>query len=238
MKKILISFIIIFIVMGIGSVSLATEEAEAKIEINLTNRVETINNRKTVILKLALGKFTQIADNATLGYEAILEYDAKIFETVEVTGLNGWTVNYAESTKRIVTDPKIGAPNTDITEIKLTAKEGVETGIPTAIKLYNILLSDGTNDFNYSREITVVFEEEQKNEESNTDNENRTNIENKDTIAKEENDKTSTSSNKMDTTISNTPLPKAGISRTIVIMIAIIIIAIICIIKYKSIQIK
>jgi len=135
MKKILVSSIIILIILSIAISSYAVEvggdtqeEVTPKIEVKF--KAAENNNENTIKLVLSLGKFTAIKENAMIGYEAKLNYEEEIFETVEakdVKGLNGWTATYSPITKAIIGDPIVGKEDTEIAEITLTLKEGVET---------------------------------------------------------------------------------------------------------------
>lgn len=231
MKKILISFIITVLTICMCNFSYA--ETEPNIELNLTEERTITREDETVTLILSFGKFTEIEENALLGYEAILEYDENIFEKVTVKGLNGWIVSYSDTTKRIVSDPKVGQEQTNIAEIIFTVKEGAELGT-TTIKLKDILLSDDINDFEYNKESRITIKEVEKEEGKTTP------IQPDNTTEQPSEDKTVTitPTTKTEQTKASTEIPYAGVKSIIAIIVTIIIIAIISIVRYKSIEIK
>ncbi len=198
-----------------GTIELNEATPKAEVEIKPLKS----NDRKTIILTLSVGKFTNVKENATLGYETILNYEEDIFETVEaedVKGLNAWTATYSPTTKAIIGDPIVGAENTDITEITLHLKDGIEAE-NTTISLTNFLLSDdGENDLYTSDlpiEISIKKEEPttqpevpDKSEETKTPDKNTTTISTDGTVAKANS------------------LPKAGNTVLVIGIVAILVI--------------
>lgn len=242
MKKVfmtLMIFVILLCIIGNLKVQAATQIPD--IEFDITSTIVDTENEKAVKIILSFGEFTEISENAIIGYEAVLEYDENIFENVTVKGLNGWTATYADSTKRIVGDPFTGKENSEITEISLNIKENATIGL-TTIKLNNILISaDDNNDFTYNKEIIVEIEKA----ETEPDNTVIEDSENNQTEKVEENNQeeekieiTATSGKEIDKTISTEKLPDAG-ARVIVYIISIVIfIGAISFIRYKSIVTK
>ena len=230
---------ILFIVLIIASVSInsfaADETTEANIEVNLTGETAVNESTKTIELTLSLGAFTGIEENIVLGYEATLEYDEEVFENVTVEGLNGWSATYEPSTKVLIgeTPTAVGKANTDITKITLTLKDGLEAGTKGTVALNNLTLTDGeTNDFEFSKEMTISIGNSESEQEENGTSENIPNS-NTDT-----NTNTAISGNNTDrTTATTTTLPSAGIRNILIISIVIAVIAMV-IFKIKSRDIK
>lgn len=231
MKKILVSSIIILIILSIAISSYAVEvggdtqeEVTPKIEVKF--KAAENNNENTIKLVLSLGKFTDIKENAMIGYEAKLNYEEEIFETVEakdVKGLNGWTATYSPITKAIIGDPIVGKEDTEIVEITLTLKEGVETEKAT-VSLTNFLLSDDDENELYTTdlpiEITIKNQEPQPQPQPEIPNDTTE-------TTGDNNGTQSTTKIPTDTTTANTSrLPKAGNTIIIISIIAIICIAI------------
>lgn len=227
MKRILVSFIIILIILSIAISSYAVEVGgdtqegvTPKIEVKF--KAAENNNEDTIKLVLSLGKFTDIKENAMIGYEAKLDYEEEIFETVEakdVKGLNGWTATYSPITKAIIGDPIVGKEDTEIAEITLTLKEGAEAEKAT-VSLTDFLLSDDDENELYtadlSIEITIKSQETEPQPQPQPDGATEGKTETQ-----------STTKNPTDPTTANASrLPKAGHTIIIVSIIAIICIAI------------
>lgn len=259
MKKI-ISMIFIIIILIAGTVNVkATDEQAKNIELNVSGQTTIGVDERTVEVIIALGNFTGISENIVLGYQATLEYDENMFDSIKVEGLNSWTATYEESTQILIGElaTATAKANTNITKITLTLKDGIEPGTMGTINLKNIELTDGTNDFTYNKSITVKVEEE-KTEEPNTNTTGDTNtIQDNTTNTNEQNQAGNLVDNKVSAT--NTPnsasglnkvnsnnvdntkavksIPKAGMTNILIIGICVITIAGI-IFKIKSRKIK
>lgn len=240
-NKIIMTILIIAMILTIGTIS-SFAEGEANIKLNLNGQTTINEDTKTVELTLSLGDFTGVEDGATLGYQATLEYDENMFQSVEVEGLNGWTANYESSTKVLLGDVDRANPNTDITKITLTLKDDVQPGTEGKVQINNILLTDGNNDFTFNKEVTVKMEEEVTTpvEDDNTNNSgnngNATNN-NSSINANISNNAGMQSENTDNTTVQATRLPNTGIENIILVAIAVTIVAII-VFKIKSRDIK
>ena len=240
-NKIIMTILIIAMILTIGTIS-SFAEGEANIELNLNGQTTVNKDTKTVELTLLLGDFTGVEAGATLGYQATLEFDENMFQSVEVEGLNGWTANYESSTKVLLGDVDKANPNTDITKITLTLKDDVQPGTEGKVQINNILLTDGNNDFTFNKEVTVKMEEEVTTpvEDDNTNNSgnngNATNN-NSSINANISNNAGMQSGNTDNTTVQATRLPNTGIENIILVAIAVTIVAII-VFKIKSRDIK
>ena len=227
---------ILFIVLIIATLNInsfaAGEETLVNIAMDFITETTTIDkNEKTIEFTLSLGEFTGIEENIVLGYEATLEYDENIFESVSVEGLNGWTATYEPSTKVLIgeTPTAIGKANTDITKVTFTLKDGLEAGATGTVALNNLTLTDGeTNDFEFSKEMTISIEESEQEENGTNENTQNTNT----------NTNTAMPGNNTDTTTATTKyLPAAGLRNILIIAVVVAIIAMI-IFKIKSRDIK
>ncbi len=166
MRKILVSIIIILMALSIAVTAYAQEigvnedntdsdEVIPRVEVKI--KPSKSDDGKTIVLTLELGNFTNVKDNAMLGYEAILNYEEDIFKNVEakdVKGLNGWTSTYSPITKKIIGDPIEGEENTDITEITLHLKDTIEAE-NTTVSLTNFLLADDDENDLYTSNLPV-----------------------------------------------------------------------------------
>lgn len=161
MKKVGISFIIIIIIEILGSFCCYAKDRNQKIEVELKGATKIQQTDKTYIATILLGDFKEIADPRVLGYEATLNYDEEVFESVEVKGLNGWAANYKDSTKMLIGDTSSAKANTEITQIIFTRKEDVRVDT-TEITLNPMLVTDDENDFQYDKKITIDIQEKEK----------------------------------------------------------------------------
>lgn len=249
MKKTLLSLVMILLIISLAISSYAIEigedeqeEVTQKVEVDeetkeTTPKVEVkfkqaeTNSENTIKLVLSLGKFTEVKENAMLGYEAKLNYQEEIFETVEtkdVKGLNGWTATYSPITKAIIGDPIVGKENTEIAEITFTLKEGIETK-KAIISLTNFLLSDDDENelytTNLSVEIKIENQEQQQPQQSQEMQQSQSNPEQSSQVqGTNVNHASATEETNDDNTTANTiRLPKAGGTIIIIGAIAIMI---------------
>ena len=243
--KILIALVVISIVISLGTIN---SFAAGNIEMDIQGQTTVKETEKTVELILSLGSFTEIEEGIPLGYQGTLTYDENLFSGITVEGLNGWTVNYENSTKVFMGEIDVAKANTQIAKITLTIKEGVANGASGKISFSNILLTDGTNDFTFNKEVTVTVENNTSEENNNQNQENeetKPSEENKEESEsnKETNSNVSTNSSSIQggnidkTTASTKQLPAAGLRN--VLIIAVVIITILMVIfKIKSRDIK
>lgn len=249
MKKIVTSIIILLMAVCIFQASYATEGdgVNANIPLSFAGDTKISQDTQKITYTISLGDFTGIPQNPIMGYEAVLEYDKNIFESVTVEGLNNWTSQYDESTGRLIGETKETAqPNKGIAKITLTLNQNVNPG-NTTIKLKNVLLTVNDDiDFEYEKEATLTIEE--KSEDKDKEETNGKNEEEAGEDKKEEkpdtttsnNNSTGTSINKANTdkTTTSAKLPKTGTYTIALIVLVIGAVGIVCLIRYKSIETK
>lgn len=245
MKKTVMSLIIIFIVLFCTVKSFASETMS--VQGNTTLKTE----EKTVELTILLGDISSFIEGEPLGFQGTLTYDENMFQNVLVEGLNGWTINYEETTKTFMGETDVASADTQIAKVILTVKDGVEAGTSGTVNFSNILLTDGVNDYTFNNEVVVTMEEEQvpptdeedpeeqepgeedpvNNTVNNNVPENNTNkVSNTTTIQGNTPDKTTG-------TTATTSLPKAGLRNILAILVVISVISMI-VFKIKSRDIK
>lgn len=258
MKKIITSFIVLILTVFIYQASYAED---ASVGFNFSGDSKVTKGTNTVSYTISLGDFTGIAENAMMGYEAVLEYDNNVFGSVSIEGLNDWTAQYTESTKRLIGETRTKAEaNKAIAKITLILKDDAPVG-NTTVKLTNVLLTvNDTQDFKYTKEATLEIEakaEESKNDAQNTNVEN-TNTDTNQSEQQNENKNQANNSTGNSALSNNTSnefknltknetsnnskaasvLPKTGTERIALAVFMILIIGIGCLIRYKSIQTK
>lgn len=242
--KILIALIVISMVISLGTIN---SFASGNIEMDIQGQTTVKETEKTVELILSLGSFTEIEEGIPLGYQGTLTYDENLFSGITVEGLNGWTVSYESSTKVFMGEIDVAKANTQIAKITLTIKEGVANGTSGKISFSNILLTDGTNDFTFNKEVTVTVEnntseennnQNQENEETKPSEENKEESEsNKETNSNVSTNSSSIKGSNTDKTTASTKLPAAGL-RNILIIAVVIMIVFMVVFKIKSRDIK
>ena len=239
-RKILTIIMIIVMITILGTIN---SLAAGNIELNVQGETTVKDTEKTIELTLSLGSFTEIEEGIPLGYQGTLEYDENLFEGITVEGLNGWTVNYENSTKVFMGETDTAKANIQIAKITLTLKDGVTPGTSGTINFNDILLTDGTNDFTFNKEITVTIEnEEVDNPSEGNENEGNnqisgTNETNTTTSTNISTNSSSIQGSNTDRTTASTRLPSAGVKN--ILIIAVVIISILMVVfKIKSRDIK
>lgn len=252
MRKIKVYIILMIVIVTFMSIISTKSYAEGKAnaEVNITANTQKIEDKQSTIeLMISLGALENLSSTngkIILGYEATLNYDSNMVESATIEGLNGWNVIYEASTKKIVGDTGDAKANTNTAKIVLKLKENIPDGTSGKISIKNLLLTDGTNDFSFSKDITIEKKSDNTtNNETNKETNNTTNSETNNTnmsnTQKTNNSTTSgnntTKANLTTNTKAITKLPAAGLNNTIILAIVIAIIASI-IFKFKSRKIK
>ena len=243
MKKVLVSLIII-IMIGMYATFAYADEASPSLALSITNSVSITQGTEEVTLKIKLAEVTGLGEDATVSFSGILEYNTDIFESATISGLNGWTVTYTPTTKRAIADPKVPVANTEIAQITLKVKEGVEPS--TASVTFTVEeFTDGENDFDTPAltstiQITEPPKQEQQEPKIGGDEQGEeTEKQGETTLNGQLNGQQTIQAKapKEDTTGSKNILPKAGIPTALIGIIGILIITgTICYIRYKNIM--
>lgn len=236
-------------------------------EIKLTTGTNIEQDMKTVELILSVGKITgDISDLIQCGIEANLEYNEEVITNVQATKLD--TTNIASVTcvnKRLLVEMTGIKENTDLIKLTLTLKEGLEPST-ISFKLTDITFTkngEGNQEDNQvtnstlTANITIkepqVVEPEQPSETPDDEKQdpvvkdpvtqepteqqpNKQPIEEKPSGEKpaEEQPKEETK----DTSIAENELPKTGLGTIALVVIAVLAIGAVCLVKYKSIEVK
>lgn len=145
MKKIVpFLLIVIFIVaLILGTISVQAEEvneSNSDIEILFEGPEEVKSDKFTMTLKI--GKFTGIEEGSVMAFDADLKCTSGRYDSINITGLNGWDVKYSKETQRIVGMVDEAKDNTEIAKIEFTLKDEVKN-VKETIELANFNISDG-----------------------------------------------------------------------------------------------
>lgn len=254
MKKLISIFILIImlaLVFNCNTLIASDVAPEDKPTVNLTYDVKQEKNQ--VIFSISLGNFEGVEENCVMTAVANLDFYNNQIKTIEGKAYGNWKVNVSADTKTALFETDVAKPNTKIGEVifNLDTSNITET-IQGVVAINDLNISDGlVLDEVYSRnEFTYIIEPEVQEPDGNTNeiaDDETTNDpdENESTITepdKSESGTTSgdTSADGTDTTISpDEKLPQTGISIAIVASIILVtVLAIIGIIKYKTIKIK
>lgn len=131
----------------------------ANINVELISDTQEYNIDETdepIIVKIKLGDFVSIQEGITLAYSGTIEYDKNIFNKVEVTGKNEWNATYNDSNNMILGDTINATSNKEVAELKFYVnKENATTNQNTAIKLNDIIISDGNFEIKANKEIEI-----------------------------------------------------------------------------------
>ncbi len=233
-KRLLIMAIIIISIFIIGIV----QSLAAAAFVIYVQGETTVSSGETVELTIILDEWTDIEKGEPLGYQCTISYDEEIFSGISnVEGLNGWTVNYADSTKILIGETESVATGIGITTITLTLQDGLTSGATGTVYFNNMLLTDGgTNNLTVDMEFTVTVEDSDE-ESAGTGAGSSTETGNTNTSATT--NTTNTSATNTDTTTSSKTLPAAGVRNILIMAIAVVIIILLAIIfKIKSRKIK
>ena len=248
MKKV-ISLVVLVSIILVANTVLA-----ASAKVNVTGQTAIEEGTKTVTMTVSLGAFDDVAEGETLGFQATLEYNNNIFDSVTVQGLNGWDVSYEDSSKVVTGLTKSSKANVQIATFTFTVKDGVTAGSTDNILLNNFLLSnDGTlnQEENYSLKVSIVekptIEEpgtpEPENEVGGNNTVNTGNTtENKVTgnnVAGSTKNNTVYNTIKDNTVKGSNKLPAAGLTNTIIISaVVVLIVGVGFMIRSKTIKLK
>ena len=243
MKKNIGLCIFMLIIVLISNLSYAVETPNAELKV-VANKQKIQTTDKTVEVIISLGNLQGLektGDKIVLGYEATLAYDMKMFKIAKVEGLNGWSANYETSTGKIVADTVSASANTDITKITLTLNDNIESVVSGDVKVNNLTLTDGTNDFTINKNITITNEIKTNSDEDSNNKEEtaKENSQNKIIEKVTDNQVTTNEQKKSDSSTATGNLPKAGLKNiALLILMIIVITGGFSFIRYKMIKLK
>ncbi len=168
MKIIMKVFVIILIIFSIMCSSIVYAADNVNINMNITGNTKLQTNQKSLTLTISLGEFENIQSGKVLGFEGILNCSEGVFKNITAKGLNGWNIEYKDSTKKIIGDVAEAKPNTTIGTVTFELNNNVN-GTNPKIEFKDILLTDGTNDFTINKTFNITWEN--SNEEQQSTNE-------------------------------------------------------------------
>ena len=167
-----------------------------------------------------------------MGYEADVQYDTNIVESITAKGLNGWSCQIANN--RIVADTNTVSANTKVAELTIKLKAGVPAGTKVDVQFKNFNISDGASlDKTISLAVGTTIEAKVANSDTTPANDTNNTITNTTTTTDTE------KQNATNSTVKSGNLPKAGETSGLITAIVVLgVIAILGIIRYHSIKVK
>ena len=243
MKKIIAVFtlLILLAVTFNFSVVKATDTNEATVKLTYESKLQ--GNQVTI--SIYLGDFSGVEENSVMSASANLEFDNSQIDTIEGKAYEGWKVTVSAETKTALFETDTAKPNVKIGEVIFNLDPSSVTEPTTGkVAISSLNISDGKNlDETYPRveqEYTLTPSSQEPSEDTNT-------IEGDLVVntVQDETGTTNTVSNEItnnavdNTVVTDTKLPQTGLSIALIVgIVAIVLLAIIGIIKYKSIEVK
>lgn len=227
-RRVTVINIIIITILMLGTMTEAKSGSSFKATVEETQ--STIKPGETVTISVNVSDIN-MGTNGINTLEGKIEYDKTIFEEVKssnVQSFSNWTTTYNDESstlngKFLAVNLSAGVKeNTKIFSVTFKAKQDISKTISTQIKFNEITSNDGTDLVSAGSKIvniTVDTGNEVVEKPTNNSNEKNNNTiinSNKNTINTISSDKTQ----------SKTILPKAGVGRTLAIILAIGIIAV------------
>lgn len=226
-KKIIILLIIVMVILGM-SITVKAADITDTYKINLITANKTVKPGETITISLNVSDINiQTGDKGIGSYEGKIEYDTNVFEGLKMLGNDNWD-------KPSENDGVFTSVNSDgicvqeaqeiatITlKVKSTAKAGKSTVKITGFKASNALTSIPTEDASIDITVNTAIDNGSGSGTIGTGTSNQT----------QNQIKKNTS-----VTTKNTPIPRTGISSTLIVIVGIsLIIGIYSYIRYKTI---
>lgn len=232
-EKLILS-ILIMIVCMIGVTVQADSGHTFKAAVTPTEKTLKPGEEITITMNIS---DINMGDNGINTVEGNISYDNNIFEEVKssnIQALNNWSTTYNDegtslNGKFLSVNLSAGVKeNTSIFSIKLKVKSSLNENKETYIQFNNITSNDGTNLVNAGNKSVKVTVQAGTQENKNVDT----------TGGQTTSDtKNNTTSGKTDKTQSKTILPKTGISSTVLIILAtLLIVTIVLAIKNRMMK--
>lgn len=244
MKKTVVLLLVIILVLFTILISpvkaTETTPTEENTSANLT--FTPIATEESLTIRISTGTFEGLEEDIPMSASMTLAYDETNITRVESTQNTNWQIRITEETKRVLIESDNATSNTDIGQITFYFNQDVTEVTTGNVSIQEIEVSDGNlfdetyPEFTQSYTITPPQEEPEENQPNELPEINintETGGSNTNTTGETQN------TNDDDNTVAPNSIPQTGISMGIVIgIVAIVIIAVVCFIKYRSIEIK
>ena len=240
-----------------------TENVSATLK--MTSEIKLDEKNKEVKVKIGYGEIKGLGEGELISYQGIITYSQEYFGELtqdDIKAESGYTAVYNPENKRLIVEAtRTPKSNENTVEIKFKLKENVKA-VTTNIELKLEEFTDSKTDFKTTTlktEITITSNtsdatktESTKTESTKDDQSNKTESTKEDNkkgeleilteatkteITKTQTTKTDNATK--DTTVSSEQtLPKTGVTTVALIILAVLVVGILSLVRYRNIEIK
>lgn len=240
-----------------------TENVSATLK--MTSEIKLDEKNKEVKVKIGYGEIKGLGEGELISYQGIIAYSQEYFGELtqdDIKAESGYTAVYNPENKRLIVEAtRTPKSNENTVEITFKLKENVKD-VTTSIELKLEEFTDSKTDFEKSTlktEITITSNtsdatktESTKTESTKEDQSNKTESTKEDNkkgeleilteATKTQTTKTQTTKTDnatKDTTVSSEQtLPKTGVTTVALIILAVLVVGILSLVRYRNIEIK
>lgn len=235
-----------------------TENVSATLK--MTSEIKLDEKNKEVKVKIGYGEIKGLGEGELISYQGIITYSQEYFGELtqdDIKAESGYTAVYNPENKRLIVEAtRTPKSNENTVEITFKLKENVKD-VTTSIELKLEEFTDSKTDFEKSTlktEITISSNtndatktETTKTESTKEDQNNKTESTKEDNKKGEleilpdvtKTETTKTDSATKDTTVSpEKTLPKTGVTTVALIILAVLVVGILSLVRYRNIEIK
>ena len=240
-----------------------TENVSATLK--MTSEIKLDEKNKEVKVKIGYGEIKGLGEGELISYQGIIAYSQEYFGELtqdDIKAESGYTAVYNPENKRLIVEAtRTPKSNENTVEITFKLKENVKD-VTTSIELKLEEFTDSKTDFEKSTlktEITITSNtsdatktESTKTESTKEDQSNKTESTKEDNKKGEleiltettktdatKTETTKTDSATKDTTVSpEKTLPKTGVTTVALIILAVLVVGILSLVRYRNIEIK
>lgn len=240
-----------------------TENVSATLK--MTSEIKLDEKNKEVKVKIGYGEIKGLGEGELISYQGIIAYSQEYFGELtqdDIKAESGYTAVYNPENKRLIVEAtRTPKSNENTVEITFKLKENVKD-VTTSIELKLEEFTDSKTDFEKSTlktEITITSNTSDATKTESTKTEStKENQSNKTESTKEDNKKgeleilteatktettktqtTKTENATKDTTVSSEQtLPKTGVTTVALIILAVLVVGILSLVRYRNIEIK
>ena len=266
MKKILASLLIALMLINVGiyvfadetkSTGTPTQSTTENVSatLKMTSEIKLDEKNKEVKVKIGYGEIKGLGEGELISYQGIITYSQEYFGELtqdDIKAESGYTAVYNPENKRLIVEAtRTPKSNENTVEITFKLKENVKD-VTTSIELKLEEFTDSKTDFEKSTlktEITITSNtsDTTKTESTKEDQSNKTESTKEDNKKGEleilteatKTETTKTDSATKDTTVSpEKTLPKTGVTTVALIILAVLVVGILSLVRYRNIEIK
>ena len=266
MKKILASLLIALMLINVGvyvfadeteSTGTPTQSTTENVSatLKMTSEIKLDEKNKEVKVKIGYGEIKGLGEGELISYQGIITYSQEYFGELtqdDIKAESGYTAVYNPENKRLIVEAtRTPKSNENTIEITFKLKENVKD-VTTSIELKLEEFTDSKTDFEKSTlktEITITSNtnDATKTESTKEDQSNKTESTKEDNKKGEleilpdvtKTETTKTDSATKDTTVSpEKTLPKTGVTTVALIILAVLVVGILSLVRYRNIEIK